>query len=372
MSKTNNNAEYFVESHSVIDEIKSFNKYDIKIKILADDKTPHNTSHKISHNVPQKFEAEIYGDSIDWTIINGLRRTVDRSIPIYGFHRSNIMIDNEHTRTRYNNDIIYGQIESLVIPDIPNDVELHDPRLYLQPHVLKVLYPQYPIHENKDTQNNVDKIELLFNFKNETNTYKYLTTHDAMLKINGKVVNNYKKHPPVSVLVLNPGDYISLRAEANLGLSMLPKIGAIYEATTNPIHIQKSDTDFIIKYKSLGQLDKNEIFVKACRILRKKLDILKKYIETKYDKEPEGIEKMIIELYGEDHTLGNMLSTTLKKIPEVKAASYDLIHPFQNNIILSYSLNDANAGYIKILIQVITYLSGLFKTMETVFTKAIS
>ena len=64
-------------------------------------------------------------------------RTIMMSIPIYGFHRSNIHIEVEKSKNMYNNDLIYNQIETLPIFDIPNYFDLENPETFLSNDVMK-------------------------------------------------------------------------------------------------------------------------------------------------------------------------------------------------------------------------------------------
>ncbi len=59
------------------------------------------------------------------------------SIPIYAFHRSNIFIELDKSRHMYNNDLIYNQIETLPIFDIPNYFDLENQKYFYQMMFLK-------------------------------------------------------------------------------------------------------------------------------------------------------------------------------------------------------------------------------------------
>ena len=74
-----------------------------------------------------ELRLQIEGANIDYSVVNALRRTILMSIPVYGFHRSNIHIEVEKSYNMYNNDLIYNQIEMLPIFDLPNYFDLEDP-----------------------------------------------------------------------------------------------------------------------------------------------------------------------------------------------------------------------------------------------------
>lgn len=332
--------------------------------------TPVAKVVKLKADNEAEFRAEIEGPNIDSSVVNALRRTILMSIPIYGFHRSNIHIEVEKSKNMYNNDLIYNQIETLPIYDIPNNFDLENPDLYMSTDVLKNLFgtfvPEKYTEENApldakelDADKELFKIEMTINFKNNTDTDRFVSTHDAVIKVNGKVSKSYQIRKPICILVLKPGEEISLSAEANLGIA---KMNASYEATTNAIHEEISSTKYVLWYETLEQLDKNAIFNKACLILIKKLENLNKYIKSKYETNQEYPEIIEIELYGEDHTLGNLLATVLQKCDFVEKAGYVMKHPFIDQIVITYKLfKKADIRPIKVLTDCIEYLIKLFK-----------
>lgn len=319
---------------------------------------------KLKSKEPNKMKLLIHGSSIDFSIVNALRRTVMLYIPIYGFHRSNINIENDKTVYMYNNDLTYMQIETLPIYDIPNDFDLENPELYLSNDVLKNMFSTFlkdkVITENKTLENvkKIHKIELSLNVKNNTSTDLYISTHHCTLKVDDKISNSYTKREPICILVLKPLEEISLNATANLSIA---KMLTAYEATTNAIHIQKSETSFVLIYETLGQLSKEDIFNKACKIIIKKLENLLKFITDNFLEKENQNTSIEIELYGEEHTLSNLITTTLQKMKDVLVAGYVLPHQFVDKIIIKYKISEkSKLGSIEIFINVLKYLIEIF------------
>lgn len=338
---------------------------------------------KLASKNEQQLNVSIFGNNIDYSIVNAIRRTILMSIPIYAFHRSNIHIEVEKSYNMYNNDLIYNQIETLPIFDLPNYFDLEDPEIFLPTEVMKKLFgsfiqEKYTDEESTEQNNNIKiqdaekklmKIELSISIKNHGNSDKFVSTHDAVLKVNGKVANSYQIREPISILVLKPTEEIYLRAEANLGIS---KMNAIYEATTNAIHKEITPTKYELVYETLEQLDKNIIFSKACSILVKKLQYLRNFIENKYP-ERDSSEKIEIQLYGEEHTLGNMYATTLQKCDDVRIAAYVMPHLFTDHVIISYQLQEKSKKKpIAVFLDVTDYLIKLFQQINDSFNATSS
>lgn len=366
-SKTNTpSPEFIFESNVPNDKIDIYGDIDVTVT-----KLPSESENEL------EFRAKLEGYNIDHSVANAIRRSVLLYIPVYGFHRSNIRIENEKSYHMYNNDMIFNQIEMLPIYDIPNYWDISDPEVFMSNEVMKKLFSKFIPDkyieeegaENKEAPDDDKKlfnIELTLSVTNTTTEDKFVSTHDAILKIDNKVSNSYLKKDPISILVLKPGENISLSATANLGIS---KIHAIYEATTNAVSIQNSLTSYEINYESLGQLDKNIIFIKACLILIKKLESLSKYLKKRYANTEEHLDTEMteIELYGEDHTLGNLITTVLQKCEYTIKAGYVMPHPFIDSIISRYVVNKkSKKDPITLILDVIEYLMKLMtKIMDS-------
>uniref|UniRef100_A0A6G6AB42 DNA-directed RNA polymerase subunit L n=1 Tax=Borely moumouvirus TaxID=2712067 RepID=A0A6G6AB42_9VIRU len=328
-----------------------------------------------------ELRLEIQGKSINSSIINALRRCKLLYIPIYGFHRSNIYIETERSRNMYNNDMIYNLIETTPIFDVPNYFDLENPETFLPNEIMKNIFGRFiqDKHQTDEDINNQElndskkklfKIELSLNVKNNTGSDRWVNTHDIILRIDDKISNSYTKREKISMLVLKPSEEISLRAEANLGIA---KIYASYEATTNVIYDEINPNKFIYWYETLEQLDKYTIFIKSCIILIKKLENLSKFISNNYGENQDPDKEIVIELYGEDHTLGRLLEDVLQKCEYVEKAGYTMPHPFIDTIVISYKLyQDSGLNPIKIFTDCIDYLVRIFELLVNLSSKNVS
>lgn len=367
-SKETENNKFIYESTIMNDHIDIFAEPDVRIK-------------KLQSRNDNELRLEIEGKSIDYSIVNAIRRTILTSIPVYAFHRSNIFIDVEKSRNMYNNDLLYNQIETLPIFDIPNYFDLENPEIFLPNEVMKKLFSNFvpesyldEMDQEKQPELNKKffKIEFSINLKNNTGNDKFVTTHDAILKIDGKTSNSYQIRKPICIMVLKPTEEISLRAEANLGIS---KMYGCYEATTLAFHEEITPMKYNLWYETLEQLDKHIIFTKACIILTKKLENLREFIKKKFadHNEPSNDETVEIQLYGEDHTLGNLLATVLQKCDYVQKAAYTMPHAFIDQIIIVYKLvPKSKLGTIKVFINCVEYLIRLFQMIGHIAFKNVA
>lgn len=291
--------------------------------INFDDKIDINIKHvREKTDTDETFRIIMKGMSVDCSVVNTLRRTILMHVLVYAFERKNVFIENEKCIYMYNNDLIYNQIETLPIFDIPNNFDLEDVE---------------ELKNGTDKNKKLVNIEIFLNVKNVLDTPRYITTHDIVMKVNDKVSTGYQKHPSLSIIVLKPQEEIHLRAIANLNDST---VHAAYEATTFAYHHEISSMEYMLIYDTLGQLDKDVIFTKACSILIKKLGALQTYVEELEKTNPPDPTSKIgeYELFGENDTLGNLLATILQKCDYTEIAGYVTPHLFVDHVIIKFKL----------------------------------
>lgn len=326
--------------------------------------------------VEHEFRIELYGRSIDRSIINGIRLTIMRLIPIYAFHRSKIFIDSEKSYHMYNNDMLYNAIETLPIFDIDDDLDLESPNRFLTTDIMKKIFhnflpskkytpPPEELFQNQSILTQVEEkppreIEISIHFQNNKDTYHFVSTHDLTLKIDGKVSNSYTKRRPISFMVLKPKEEIHFRAEANLGISAMM---AIYDATTPVIFTTLSNNRFQLFYETIDQIHERQIFIKSLIILIKKLNNLKVFIANTYE-ERSASETIELGIHGEEYALGNLIVMALQKCQYVDRAGFSVPHVFVDYVSIQYKLKEnIKKKPIALLQDVLTYL---IKVMEKI------
>lgn len=353
---------------------KMFNEEFInEIKISNDkidiDSEPNITVTEMKTEFDNEYMIQLSGGSVDNSIVNSLRRTIMQYIPIYGYNRENIVINTSKSHHMYTNDMIYNQIETLPIFDIANDFDLENPNLYLANNKVMVkLFGHFTQQKMANTRKisvetiidenkKILQIEFILNYKNETLKDYFVNTHHAVFKINNVVSKSYIKRTPIDILVLKPGEEIYLKATANLGMDILH---ASYEATTHAFHKKINNTTYHLWYETLGQIENKIILNKACQILVKKLEYLKSYINDLRN-ESDVTNKVEINIYGENHTLGHIITTALQKCKYVIMAGYCMPHVFTDHVKISYILEEKyEKKSIKILIKCIDYLIKVY------------
>lgn len=340
-------------------------EFDLKIKkdYIKFDNFPYFT----------KIHIMLDGTTIDTSVANAIRRTILLYMPTYAFSKNDIIIDNENTfNVDKNNDQLRLTIATLPILNIPHDYNL----VNLPETITSDLYAQLEQKENEinnENEKNIKKynIILYLNVVNNTERTRRITTHDLELKVNNEISNSYKKLDEVLLCHLFPGGSIALRAEASLGISInQSKHKAVYEISSNVAIInerEKPNHQELI-YNTKGQISNEEIFSKACIILIKKLSNLKEYINKLYkEKEWNSADIVEIEIYGEEHTLGYLISSFLQRNHLIKMAGYDIPHPSEKRCVIKYIPIKKNKDNLNIIIDTIDLLIRLFKQIKNKF-----
>jgi len=350
-------------------------KPDVKVKLHID---------------KNKIEIDLKGQSVDYSVSNAIRLAILTLIPIFRFHRTKLKVEKKESgySNSYNNDTIETILENTPIYDINHDLDILDPENYLPTEVHKTLYSNF-IQEKYEDMKDIETKSSLSAIINKDGTYQknnekkkfpsivmsltkintdpimtiYANTHDAKLTIDGVVSDSYLKRPRIDLFQLRPNESISLVAEAVLGISIMY---GIFNATDIAVSIEKDSNYYQIKYKSLGQLKPIAILQKACIILVTKLELLMAFIIDNYSGKIKKEQYVEININGEDHTLGNLISTTLKKTKDVREASYCVPHQLVANIVIQYKLEENSKidDPIDVFIEVLQYLINIFNSIN--------
>ena len=346
-------SEYTFSSNVPNDVIDVYAKPDIKVKSLKP-------------KYSDELRVQLEGKSVDNSVVNALRRTAMEWVAVYGVHRSNCYIDHKKCKYMYNNDFMYNLLETLPFYDIDNDFDLENPELYLQTPELRSAFPAFIQDRPTDEEiipyipKRTKKVEITIGYKNNSNEDHFVSTHDIILRIDGAVSDSYKKHDHVCICVIKPGEEINLRAEATLGIA---KIHAIWEACTQAFHEEITPMKYILYYETLGQLHQLDIFRKSTVILIKQLQSLYEY--NKKHVKDEGGKQFREEYKGLDHTIGNLLATTLQKCTLVRSAAYTMDHLFINTVVVEFIIQDTTKiGTVQVLLDTISYLIKVFQAID--------
>ena len=138
-------------------------------------------------------------------------------------------------------------------------------------------------------------------------------------------------------------------------------------------YIIKNSFDFVIE--SVGIYSNEQIIIEACKILTRKLDELKRLIESddiEIKRSDNTLENCYdVTLQNEDYTIGNMLNFELYKIfyndfKVINYVGFKKIHPHDSDSLLRISLEDITKGISTIKTMLIAVIDESMKTLQGV------
>lgn len=298
-----------------------------------------------------KFE----GGSVDNSVVNALRRTLLTEIPVYGF--SGAFITIEKNTSVFNNDYMRHRLTMLPIPSSLAKSEITHLNKSFYPYVRGVYDPTHPEKPHPKDPEDTKDIRVYINAVNTGDTVKLVTTDDIKFVVDGEEQKNpYDSEYPCLIIKLRKGEEFKAMAVANLGIS---KLHESWAAVANSIILQKQANEYLLVIYSLGykrQLTEYEVVLRACDILLLKLEYLKESVKASDDDSKQNF----ITIPNESHTLGNLLSTTLRRIAPF--AAYKKGHPQVEEITLGIVANDS---VMKSMNTVVDYLIDLFGNIKS-------
>lgn len=265
---------------------------------------------KIIELSKQKFEdlkqsklvLEFKGKTVHSSITNSLRRCSLNEIPTYAFCSDSIII--EENTSIYDNDYMRLRIEQMTIPNIKIPVIILDDKYWKN-----VDYSD--LNREKDPKDNLN-IEMVINYRNDTNDIVNLTTNDIELYKDGEnIKNRFDNKYPHLIIKLRPGEVFKCTAKAVLGKGLSNNIWAA-AATSYHEYEYETPNNIILTIESQGQLDEYEIIKRSCMIIIDKIKKNKDRIENGLNDEIKNGNFVELKLDNESHTIGEVINDFLQ------------------------------------------------------------
>ena len=324
---------------------------------------------KIDELGNSKLDIKITGSSIDYVVVNTIRRTIFSDIPMYAFNKFKF----EKNTSVFHNNYIKLRLLHMPVWSIKNTVDFFDAN--------KINNNMGKINENNDEDNDetidtdiekdlnsssLNQLTMYINYKNKSSEIMSVTTNHAKFYYDQKQITSpYKDECPI--VKLQPGQEISLSAETTLGTE---KEDTIYSAVCVISYKQINQNEFDFTLESRGQLTEKRILqVALINIERNMRNFLKIFLED-INKESQDVseEEGLIIVNNEDHTLGNLISKGMQQHSKVKFAGYNLPHPLSKKVHFHYHL-EKDGNIKKIMEDVVDYYSELFSNISKLVDK---
>lgn len=267
----------------------------------------------------------IKGSAVNSTIVNTIRRLSIDYIPTYAFPSESITI--EKNTSIFNNDYMRLRLSQLTLPNIN-----------VRPYFLEDKYWKDVDYRNKDLIKHPEDdkmLEIYINVKNTTTDVMNVTSEHIKIYENGvELGDKFDPAYPLLIIQLRPGEVFSCRC---VGILAIGLINNIWAASGNTYYKEINDNEFMLTIESQGQMDEYEILYKCCKVLKDKIQITKKNVESNYNTPNiEKLSKIKIELEGEDHTLGCIINDFLQNNKNVVFSGVSKPNLLINNMVITF------------------------------------
>jgi DNA-directed RNA polymerase subunit L len=301
------------------------------------------------------LKLSIEGNDIDNTVINTIRRVSLTDIPIYAFNKFDITkntstFNNNYIKLRFRNIPVIGiktkkSIFKKKIDELDNNIDLGN-----------IMTMDDTINFNDNyKQESIEKLTLYFDYENKTNNVITITTKDCKFYYKeNEIKNPYTIDLPL--IKIQEGGHITMAAITTLGTIDDSEIFCpISIFTFKKLKVNKYE----LNLESRGQLEETEILKITIENIIYRLNELKnKIIEMKDNDKTQG--HIIIE--NNDHTIGNLLSSGLRKHNDVIFGGYNMPHLLDDKIKIHFNIKKNNIK--KILLEVSEYYITLYEKLK--------
>lgn len=281
-----------------------------------------------------RYEIEMSGKDIDHVVVNTLRRFILSEIPIFVFNDFEI----SYNTSVFNNNQIKLFLKNIPVVGIKNIPLKYKKKKLLddvaeEDEELEELIGNNEAEIETETEeiesSSLDSLTLYLEYENNTDEIISVTTNDAKYYYMGKEIKSpYPK--PVILIKLQPKQKIKFTARSVLGIE---KEDAIYSPVSVCAFNQLDINKYLFFLESRGQITEKEIIKRACYLIIRKLEKLKKIFPKVNMTDGE------IKIPKEKHTMGNLISHGLNLLEETKYATYYQKHSLDNEIFIKFGFS---------------------------------
>lgn len=303
-----------------------------------------------------RLEFNIKGDSINYIVVNSIKRMIQSEVPIYAFNDFEInentsVFNNNYLKLRWSNIPIWGIDNTTETFQYENEKEesFNQTKGLIDDIELTV--------DNEVNHSSINKLSMYVDYYNDSLEKYTVTTDNAKFYYKGGQIDNPYK-VPIPLVDLQSKQKIKFTAIGNIGIE---DIDAIFSPCSVCFYKQNGDHDFNFILESRGQISEKRILVVAIKLLIKKL-------HNFYQKLPKnnGIEGDIV-INNEDHTLGNLITFGLNQHKMIVSSGYYLPHPLKKQIVLNYKLESGNIN--SVIKDVVSFYEKLYDSIKENFSE---
>ncbi len=303
------------------------------------------------------LEIEFSGKDMNETIANAIRRVTYDDIPTYAFCKE--LINIEANTSIFDNDKMRLRLSNIPIYDVNNNIDFLEAKYWKS---VDYKDPQREKHPDEKL------IEMYINVHNNTPEKMNVMTNNPEIKylVDGEIKETpYGNKYPVLIIQLKPNQSFKAHLKAGLGVG---ERNNLWSASCNTFYDYDTPDKIIFRIESQGQLTEQNILVKSCRYLIHKLELIKKTIKDKNDRNEFGDDNLIkIILDDEDQTIGYLLNRKFQDHPKINFSSITKPDLLLKSI--TFTIQSEDKSPIKYVIEQIDEVINIFIHLEKEFNK---
>lgn len=309
------------------------------------------------------LDLRVKGKNIDHVVMNTIRRMVLTKVPIYAFKdivitENTSIFNNNYLKVRLENIPVFGiNNNNDFLPD--NDRE-NDTEDDTEDNINQIIQDDIDINIDENIDDlNLNQLTMYLQYENKLkDECVTVSTDNAIFYVLEKKIKSPYPNP-IPIIKLNPGEKISFSAITKLDIE---KTSAIFSPVSVITCLQNSSNDYTMKLESRGQITEKRILIVAIKNI---LKMLNDFIVLVPDKN-NGMEGTLKIMNG-NHTIGNLISSSMRKNKLVSFCGYNVPHPLDNKVNISYKIE---GGKLKnILNDVVKYNINLFENILKLIEK---
>lgn len=304
-----------------------------------------------------RLEFNIAGPDINYVMVNTLRRTILTDIPTYAFTEFKF---TKNTSVFHNN-FLKNQIRNIPVWGIENNIDIYvkeNKKVNVAEdldNVEEVNLDESAIETNTSSLN---QLTMYVDYTNNSNMIVSVTTDDAKFYFGQKLIDNPYKS--VQLVKLQPNQEIKFSAITTIGIE---KESSIFSPVSVCVYEEIKDNEFKFIIESRNNITEMQLFNKAYKNLSKKLNSIVEQIEDDKENKLEGV----LQLYNEEHTMGNLISHGLQKHKNIDFAGYHMNHPLETVVYITYKLKKGNIK--EVLSDVVEKFNVVFSEINKLIQK---
>lgn len=292
-----------------------------------------------------KLTFTLTGSHVENVFSNTIIRTMISLVGAYGYEEQDIEIVED---TIHNPDYMARRVSN--IPIAYKDY-MYDPIENFAETCVQLEQDYYNQSEqtltdieliefkNKKKIKQMNNIHMSVNAKNNTKDIIAVTSNEKYTTFykNGEVISDFYPRE-ILILYMQPEHEIVLTAESSFNI---PMYNNSFSSVSVAAHKYIDEHSYSVTLESLRQMPERQIVIEACKIIILKLENIKNKIHEilRAKKLVPNIEyKEIIQIPGENQTLGEIFAKRMCKHKSANYVTFRIEHPDDSFIILDYDV----------------------------------